>query len=222
MISRTARTNLKLERPSGAAQAVDLAGFLRRVLFVCVISGTVVNSGQPTSSETEKHCAADDPKRDCANTLTRSRRANPLSLFRNESELDWTAAVRLEAHATWQRQVLEASPSKHNRFLIFRPRRTGLGNVIEAAVSSLLVAVVTKRVFLVDWAPTEGSSTLPFITEELRDALDPPLASRHLDLRHPAVLAHIKAAGESGAELSVSLCPTRHRLFPLSRSHPWR
>jgi hypothetical protein len=75
-------------------------------------------------------------------------------LFRDDGrtgEFADAAVAVLDAHAAWQRSILDAAPdaASTTRFLVFRPRRTGVGNVVEALLSSLLFAVLTRRVFLV-------------------------------------------------------------------------
>jgi hypothetical protein len=130
-------------------------------------------------------------------------RPSPSRLYRELRGVDLAAAARLDNHAVWQRRILDAIPDDSNRFLVFKPRRTGVGNVIEALVSSLLFAVVTHRVFLVDWAPSGPPSALPFITAELCDALDFPLAPQHLALSHPNVRLHYEAAVAAGSLVEV-------------------
>lgn len=116
------------------------------------------------AGEVRGQCAAEVNTVDCdvdvnrvaAKTSTDAQQQSSLpprlpaaALYRHDRRSDREAAVMLDAYASWQRGVLDGPPTASTRFLVFRPRRTGVGNVIEALLSSLLYAVLTHRVFLV-------------------------------------------------------------------------
>jgi hypothetical protein len=169
-----------------------------------LVRGEAAQTHSDHAIDPAQHCDGNVPD-EWGSTGAHNVKVRPSTtrLYRELRGVDLAAAARLDNHAVWQRRILDAIPDDSNRFLVFKPRRTGVGNVIEALVSSLLFAVVTHRVFLVDWAPSGPPSALPFITAELCDALDFPLAPQHLALSHPNVRLHYEAAVAAGSLVEV-------------------